>query len=191
MSVREDRLQAEYNAIHRFRSQVITWQTIGSSNPPDVYHLTYNLNSITGFYNDRPQFHRGFKVKVRFPTDYPRSAPEVRLISNPRPFHPNIWSDGRFCLEGTQKWIAGIGVPLDSICQMVGKIIAFQEVNLNSPANNDSTLRNWVVNNLRIENIATVTNPVDPSPIRLPDAADAIRWGDEPPAPPRPRIRFG
>lgn len=193
MSVREDRLRAEHNAMKKFRSRVVTWETIGNSNPPDVYHFTYNLKSIISIRNGDPQYHKGFKIEVRFPPDYPRKSPEVRLISKPWPFHPNIWvQDGRFCLEGTQHWIPGIGVPLESICQMVGEIIAFQEVNLKSPANGDSALRDWVVKNLRIENVATVTNPVDSSPIRLPDAVDAIKWGgDDSSSKPAPRIKFG
>jgi ubiquitin-protein ligase len=129
-------------------------------------------------------------VEISFPLEYPRTSPEVRLISKPWPVHPNIWADsGRICLQGTREsWIPGIGAPLDSICQMIGEIIAFQEVNLKSPANNNSMLRTWITNNLRLENVATVVNPVDPSPIRLPDIGDAIRWGD---APSGPRIRFG
>lgn len=192
MSVREDRLRAEYNGMKKFRSQTVTWETVGNNNPPDVYHFTYNLKSITGFKNGQPQYHQSFKVAISFPPEYPRKSPIVRLISKPWPFHPNIWeSDGRFCLEGTQHWIPGIGVSLDAICQMIGEIIAFQEVNLNSLANGDSELRDWVVKNLQIENIATVTNPIDPTPVRLPDIEDAIRWGSDSSSQPGPRIRFG
>lgn len=184
MGVREDRLRAEYKAMKKFRSRVVTWQTVGHGNPPDVYYFTYNLRSIVGFKDGKPQYHTGFEVEVRFPPDYPRSKPDVRLISKPWPYHPNIWSDGRFCLEGTQHWIPGIGVPLDSLCQMIGEIIAFQEHNLNSPANADPVLKKWM-------RAKSSRLPVDPSPIRLPDAEDAIRWGDVGPSPPVPRIRFG
>jgi ubiquitin-protein ligase len=195
MDVREDRLWAEYNAMKKFRSQVVTWETVGGNNPPDVYHFTYNLKSIVGFdSNGKPRFHTGFKVEVKFPRDYPRSKPDVRLVSKLWPYHPNIWArDGRFCLEGTQHWIPGIGVSLDSICQMIGEIIAFQEVNLNSPANGDQTLRKWIRNELHFFKDAPtkVMDPVDPSPIRLPDIEDAIRWGDDEAPAPEPRIRFG
>jgi len=193
MGVREDRLWAEYEAMKKFRSQVVTWETVGNSRPPDVYRLSYKLKSMVGFNTKGvPRFHAGFKVKVRFPSNYPRKAPQVHLISKPWPYHPNVWAnDGRFCLEGTQHWIPGIGVPLDAICQMIGEIIAFQEVFLGSPANANPALRAWIEENLRFESIARVTNPIDPSPIRLPDAADTIRWGEEPPKPAAPRIRFG
>lgn len=190
MSVREDRLRAEYNAMRKFRSNVITWQPVGNNNPPDEYHFVYNLRSIVSFSNGKPKYHKGFKVKVRFPTDYPRGKPDVWLVSKPYPYHPNIFTNGRFCLEGTQNWIPGIGVPLDWICQMVGEMIAFQEVYSRSPANGNSTLANWVEKELRFRSPSKVSNPVDPSPIRLPDLEDAISWGSEP-SPPRQRIRFG
>jgi ubiquitin-protein ligase len=185
MGVRENRLSAEHKAMSKFRSNVMKWESVGSSNPPEVYVVTYDLKSIVGFSNGSPQYHKGFKVEIRFPTDYPRGKPEVRLISSPRPFHPNIWvRDGRFCLEGDQQWIPGIGVPLDSLCLMMGEIIAFQHVNLRSPANPDVTLINWINSN-------SAKLPVDTTPIRLPDAEDTIQWGKAESAPPPPRIRFG
>lgn len=193
MGVREDRLRAEYDAMKEFRSQVVKWKTVGYGSPPDHYHITYNLKSIIGFKHGEPQYHKGFTIEIRFPPEYPRRSPEVRPLNEPRPFHPNIWlpgNGGHFCLEGTQHWIPGIGVSLDSICQMIGEIIAFQHVNLNSPANNDKTLRDWVESNLHIINKVAVTNPVDPSSIRLPDLADSIRWGGEPSSK-SDRINFG
>ena len=191
MSVHDDRLRAEFEAMKRFRSQVVTWKTLNGNNPPDDYLLTYNLRSLIDF-NDSglPIFHVGFSVTVHFPPDYPRSKPEVRLYNKPWPKHPNIYPrDGRFCLEGNQNWIPGIGVPLDSLCLMVGEVIAFQHVNLRSPANGHSTLSKWITENLRFEGNTRVTNPVDSSPVRLPDVEDAIRWGDDRPAG-KPRIRF-
>ncbi len=190
MTVRDARLQSEYEAMLRFRSDVLKWQTIGNADPPDRYRLTYNLRSIIGFNaQGQPTYHRGFTVEVRFPPDYPVGKPTVIVASEPRPFHPNIFGNGHFCLEGNQHWIAGVGVPLDALAYMIGEIIAFQEVNLKSPANPEYRLHYWVSNNLRFEYGSKVANPVDGTPIRLPDAADTIRWGDEPPPP--PRIVFG
>lgn len=193
MTVRENRLWAELNTMEKFRSEVITWRTLGNNTPPDVYRFTYHLKSIVGFDSSgRPQYHKGFAVEIRFPPEYPRRKPDVYLVEKPWPFHPNIWSsDGRFCLDGTQNWIPGIGVSLDSVCLMIGEIIAFQEVNLGSPANRDAVLTTWVEKNLRFEGPTTkVANPVDPAQIRLPDIEDTIRWG-EAPHKDEPRIRFG
>lgn len=184
MGVREDRLSAEYASMKKWRSDVVTWKVIGNSTPPDKYELTYNLNSIVGFKENKiPIFHKGFKVIIEFPSTYPRTKPEVFLAENskPWPFHPNIWKDGRFCLEGTQNWIPGIGAPIDSICQMIGEIIAFQEVYTKSPANADSMLINWVEQNIKLEEgtVNKAKNPIDKSTIRLPDIEDTLVWGKD------------
>lgn len=184
MGVRDDRLSAEYAAMKKWRSDVVTWRATGNSNPPDKYELSYNIKSIVDFdSNNNPVYHKGFKVIVEFPSDYPRSKPEVVLSSSskPWPLHPNIWRDGRLCLEGTQHWIPGIGAPLDSICQMIGEMIAYQEVYTKSPANANSILLAWVEKNLKLEKGTAnrVKNPIDTSTIRLPDIEDTIRWGDE------------
>lgn len=198
MSVREDRLWSEFKAMQKFRSQVINWEKGVNYDPPDVYRITYNLKSLIGFNSDgSPRYHTGFTVEVRFPPDYPRGKPDVRFVSDPRPYHPNIWhNDRRFCFDGNQQlygeshWKPGIGVSLDSLCEMIGKVIAFQEVNLKSPANNDGKLKDWIEKSFRFETLVRVSNPIDPSPIRLPDLGDVIRFGDEPEEP-RSRIRFG
>lgn len=192
MGVREDRLWSEFKAMQKFRSQVINWETGVNYEPPDVYRITYNLKSLIGFNSDgSPRYHTGFTVEVRFPPDYPRGRPDVRLVSEPRPYHPNIWhNDRRFCIDGNQHWKPGIGVSLDSLCEMIGKVIAFQEINLSSPANSDRRLKDWIEKTFRFETLVRVANPIDPAPIRLPDLGDVIRFGDEPEEP-RSRIRFG
>jgi ubiquitin-protein ligase len=184
MSVREDRLRAENAAMRKWRSDVVKWKSVSKTEPPDKYEITYSLKSIVGFdANKKPIYHTGFKVVVEFPPDYPRAKPEVFLSpdSKPWPWHPNIWTDGRFCLEGTQHWIPGLGAPLDSICQMIGEMLAFQEVYIKSPANGDKFLLDWVEKNFKLEEgtLNRVRNPVDTSTIRLPDIEDTIRWGTE------------
>ncbi len=195
MSVREDRLWAEYQTIKKWRSHVVTWRTIGNSNPPYFYEFFFDLKSIIGFdSNGKPVFHKGFKVTVEFDGDYPREKPIVRfdIKAKPWPLHPNIWKSGVVCLEGTQNWIPGIGAPIDSICQMVGEIIAFQEVYIQSPANPDDQLIKWIERNLKFEEGTKnrVKNPVDPSLVRLPDLEDVIAWGDDSPRT-QGRITFG
>ena len=144
----------------------------------DHYQLSFKLRSIIGFDEaSRPRFHSGFTVEVKFPLDYPKGKPNVYLTDKPWPIHPNIWKDGRICLEGTQHWIPGIGVSLDALCLMIGEIIAYQEVNLYSRAYSDSLLEQWIRSNLIFNGSTKVKNPVDPAQIRLPDAEDIIRWG--------------
>src|SRR6266542_5858794 len=86
MGTRENRLLSEYESMKRWRSNVVTWEVVGSSKPPDAYLFTYNLKSIVKIDEQGiPYFHTGFKVKVEFKSYYPRSTPEVRLSGKSKP----------------------------------------------------------------------------------------------------------
>jgi ubiquitin-protein ligase len=183
MGVREERLYADYRAIQRFRSRVMTYEVISTTDPPEAYRIYYNLKSLVGLDGGVPRFKTGHEIEIRYPSGYPRGKPIVRIVSTPPPLHPNIWRDRRVCIE--DRWIPGIGIPLDGICELVGKIVAYQEYNLASAANRDSALAVWVQGNEH-------KLPLDNSQIRLPDVGDTIRWGEEVELPPLPpRIAFG
>ena len=183
MGVREQRLWADYDALKRFRSRVMHFTILSVTEPPEAYRIHYDLKSLTTLNNGRPQFKAGHDIEIRYTPEYPKQKPIVRVVSSPPPLHPNIWRDRRVCIE--DRWIPGIGIPLDNICELVGKLIAYQEYNLASPANNDPALLAWV--RARERDL-----PLDRSQIRLADSGDAIQWGDadDLPAPPL-RITFG
>lgn len=186
MGVRETRLLAEFNEIQAFRSAVLKLQ-LAEGTPPSHYLFWFNLRSIISFdAAGAPVYHTGFEVEFVYPAEFPRKGPEVRFIKKPWPVHPNVFQSGRICLEGGQNWIPGVGVPLTSMVYMVGQIIAFQEVNRMSPANNNTVLDMWIQQNLRFATRTRVLNPVDNAPIRLVDLSDAIAWGERP----KPRIDF-
>jgi ubiquitin-protein ligase len=182
MNVHEVRLQAEYEAMQELRSQVATWEVIGSSNPPDTYRFSYHLRSIVGFEDDMPVYRDRHTVKVHLPPNYPRCPPTVRLVSKPYVLHPNIYISGRVCIEDRWK---PVGMYLDTICELVGQLIAYQKMNLSSPANRDDTLFAWVERNRHDPDVI----PTDSARIRLPQVKDAIVWGCEE-APSEPRIRW-
>jgi len=172
MNVHEARLQAEYEAMQNFRSQVVTWDVVDSTHPPDTYRFTYHLRSIVGFEDDTPIYCDRHDVKVHFPPNYPRCPPTVRMVSNPCVLHPNIYASGRVCIEDRWK---PVGMYLDTICELVGQLIAYQKMNLSSPANRDDNLLAWVGRNRHKPEVI----PTDPSQIKLPQVEDAIVWGRE------------
>lgn len=46
-----------------------------------------------------------FRLKLKFPDDYPQKPPTVEFLS--RIFHPNIYANGNICLDLLQKgWSA-------------------------------------------------------------------------------------
>lgn len=176
MNDRENLLWAGYNQMKEIRSNVVVWKTIGDSNPPDTYHVTYNLKSLIGFdADDQPLYHKGFSVEIVFPMEYPRISPDVRFINKPMIYHPNIWVDGRFDSgffygENGESILDPVkGIEFDLLCQVVGEVIAFQLVNLYTPANGSITLLDWAKDNLHFKDKTRVVNPIDPTPILLPD----------------------
>ncbi|KAJ4867426.1 Ubiquitin-conjugating enzyme E2 1 [Raphanus sativus] len=58
-----------------------------------------------------------FKLSLQFSEDYPNKPPKVRFVS--RMFHPNIYADGRICLDilQNQDWspVYDVGAILISI----------------------------------------------------------------------------
>lgn len=143
MSVREDRLQAEYEAIRNFGSDVFTWEVAGSSRPPDHYYFYYVLRSISRFdQQGNPLIvEQGWKVEIKMPANYPWGKPEVRFVGECI-CHPNVWINGDICIEDNYR--AGLGIPLDMLCEHIGQIIAFQKFNINNPANREPQLITWI-----------------------------------------------
>jgi len=172
MGVHEARLWAEYEAMQEFRSRVVEWEVVGDRSPPDTYLITYRLRSLVGFEDDNPVFKTGHRVRIELPSEYPRCPPVVRVVSRPLVLHPNIWSNGRVCIEDRWK---PVGMYLDTICELVGKIIAYQTINTHSPANANGQLLAWVEANR--DNPDRI--PTDKSKIRLPAPEDTIVWGEE------------
>jgi ubiquitin-conjugating enzyme E2 A len=75
-----------------------------------------------------------FRLAVVFPDDYPNSPPDVRF-QPPIPFHPNIYSNGKICIDILQhNW--SNAYELSSVLTSVQALLV--DPNPNSPANNDA-----------------------------------------------------
>jgi ubiquitin-conjugating enzyme E2 A len=75
-------------------------------------------------------------LEFTFPAQYPSVAPEVRFIGT-IPFHPNVYANGKICLDLLQhNWSAAFGV--DSIITSVQTLLV--SPNPNSPANNTAAV---------------------------------------------------
>ena len=182
MNVHEARLQAEHEAMQKFRSRVVTWEAVGTSDPPDTYKITYRLRSVVKFNGDTPIYRSQHQAEIYLPPNYPRCPPTVNMISKPYVLHPNIYNSGRVCIEDRWK---PVGMYLDTICELVGQLIAYQKMNLRSPANRDQVLMTWVEANRHDFTVI----PTDSAQIRLPQVENVIVWGSEEDVP-LPRIQW-
>jgi ubiquitin-conjugating enzyme E2 A len=71
------------------------------------------------------------RLKVKFPAQYPMSPPDVQF-TGVIPFHPNVYANGKICLDLLQhNWSAAYGI--DAIITSIQTLLVTP--NPNSPAN--------------------------------------------------------
>ena len=68
---------------------------------------------------------------------------------------------------------------LETICELVGQLVAYQKMNTQSRANRDPVLMAWV----EAHRHDPAVIPTDPTQIRLPLIEEASVWGREEDAP--------
>ena len=79
-----------------------------------------------------PYASQSFKLCLKFPSDYPYTAPAVTFLYPYVPFHPNVDTLGNICLDILKdKWSAAysVGTLLLSVRSLLG------EPNIESPLN--------------------------------------------------------
>ena len=75
-----------------------------------------------------------FKLRMKFPEQYPYKPPEVRFLTNI--YHPNVYTDGKICLDILQgNWSPVYDV--QSILISIQQLLT--DPNNKSPANNEAS----------------------------------------------------
>jgi len=131
--IRNLRLKHDYIEMVNIRGNIIQWEATKGI-PPFVeeYKLIINIKSIIG---SDPQYRDKHEVHVVLPGTYPNSAPDVRMITKPFVFHPNWFSDGKWCF-GTWNISEGLGY---HIIRMINTLQYDREItNEGDPANSDA-----------------------------------------------------
>ncbi len=132
--IRRQRLANDFRQMQRIHSDLIQVKEAGS--PPDRYVLTVKVKTIIGplpTYRDRHQ------IEVVLPPRYPLIKPEARMLTRPQPYHPNWWSDGRWCSGDTWTPVESLG---SFVLRMVRTLQFDREItNPASPANSQAA--NW------------------------------------------------
>jgi hypothetical protein len=132
---RERRLRHDYALmidLPRLTRGVVQFTCEGD--PPERYVVTYR--GITGLVGPAParlrrvdSFHAEFVLPARYPAEPPLAELRERV------FHPNVWPNRMVCIDA-KHW-----APRHTLARLVvrvGRIIQYQDVNLNDPANVDA-----------------------------------------------------
>lgn len=140
MSIRLRRLKSDYEKIKgTFWNSPYVKVEVLEGDPPYKYLITYNVKGLC-LGSAGPIIKEVHKIEIYLPQEYPRENP-ICTMKTPH-FHPNIFdSNNKVCLG--KEWAAGEG--LVDIIIRIGRMIQYQNYNLDSPAN--STAKEWVYDN--------------------------------------------
>lgn len=149
------RLAKEHVGIAELDSDVIrveVSQTRGDLMVPEVYHVHYFLNSITGIdEQQQPILGKHHVVEITFPKNYPVEPPKMfvkKELTGTNIWHPNIkWKgafEGRIC--GNIKDF-GKGFDLYQLVLRIAEIIQYKNYHAlhTPPFPEDSEVAGWVV----------------------------------------------
>lgn len=124
---REVRIEQEYNLAKSDQNLASLGCSIGrNDNNKDIINATIIGPEKTPFYG-------GFyKLKIEFPPSFPASAPYVYFET--KIFHPNVYSDGKICIEVVNSWNSNYSIIdiLESVYLLLVK------PNEGSPANSEA-----------------------------------------------------
>lgn len=131
------RLENEYKAMCAFPiNSLFSWKISPGQKPPRVmeYRITYYVRTMVKDGGNMKAQTRT-EVLISLP-DSPGSAPTARIVGGAIPFHPNIYSNGNFCLG--DMWAKEPF--LWKLVINIGKVLSFDpaHTNPNSPANGNA-----------------------------------------------------
>lgn len=131
---RRIRLKNDYQTMVNMKRPWLDWRVVSGEEPyVEEYEITVKLKTIVG---PGPNYASNHKISVSLPSTYPHSsAPQIKYLGSPKPFHPNWWTDGRWCYGS---WLIH-----ESLGQHVKRMLQtlqydMQITNEDSPANSEA-----------------------------------------------------
>lgn len=138
---RRIRLKNDYQSMQNIVRPWLKWRAL-KGEPPyvEAYEIDVDLRTIVG---PEPTYSSKHKIVVELPGTYPhKSAPIAIYQGNPKPFHPNWFTDGRWCY-GT--WLVHEGLGQYIVRMFLTLQYDSQITNERSPAN--SSANDWYLSN--------------------------------------------
>ena len=139
-NIRAVRLKNDHREMLNLKrvGNTIDWKVVAGEPPMvEAYELTVQVKSVIG---PEPKYRHEHRISLVLPHGYPSSPPEIRMISDPVVFHPNWFTDHRWC-HNTWSHTTSLG---DHVIRMIRTLQYDPEItNENSPAN--SRANEWYV----------------------------------------------
>ena len=155
-TVRTRRLQADFDQVRAAfdGSSVIQVRSI-QGNPPETYHIQYNVKGLARGPNGQPILREEHVVEIQLTREYPRQSPRCKMLTPI--FHPNI-EPAMICVG--DHWTAG--ERLVDLIVRIGEMITYQAYNIKSPLDGEAAM--WA-------DINRVHLPIDNRNLRPTDAS--------------------
>lgn len=133
-SVRTRRLQADLEQVRAAfdGSSVIQVKSI-QGNPPEMYHIQYNVKGLVRGPNGQPLLREQHVVEIQLTREYPRQSPKCKMLTPI--FHPNI-EPAMICVG--DHWTAG--ERLVDLIVRIGEMITYQAYNIKSPLDGEAAM---------------------------------------------------
>ncbi|MBD2552006.1 hypothetical protein H6G51_01815 [Limnothrix sp. FACHB-708] len=139
-SIRNERLSNDYRALQILCafSEPVKIQMIEGSCPLEYYRLQIsNCKSVESVSSGAPKYRTNHILEISsFPAAYPDPGelPTVKLTTPI--FHPNVFSSGRFCFQGSELMI--MSHPLDALVKRVIGMLQYENLRFGTPANGEA-----------------------------------------------------
>jgi ubiquitin-protein ligase len=103
---RKIRIKNDYQEMLNIKGKIVSWQAIDGEAPYiEAYNLAVNIRTII---SPKPEYRDSHIIIVKLLPNYPQAAPLIVMQSSPQPYHPNWFTDGRFC-SGTWDFYESLG----------------------------------------------------------------------------------
>lgn len=155
---RRMRLKNDYKEMQNIKGEMVQWHPL-SGDPPyvDAYEITINVRTVV---DSRPNYRDTHVVRLVLPPAYPETPPQIIMITRPQPYHPNWFTDGRWCYGS---WVLSEGLG-HYVVRMIRTLQFDAEItNPRSPANSDATT--WYLSKLN-HNLFPCDRQILPDPTK-------------------------
>jgi len=133
-SVRPKRLEADFTQVQAaFAGSSVVHVEPVQGNPPETYHVHYNVKGLVRGPNGQPVLRDQHSVEIVLTRDYPRQSPKCKMLTPI--FHPNI-EPAMICVG--DHWTAG--ERLVDLIVRIGEMITYQAYNIKSPLDGEAAM---------------------------------------------------